>query len=148
MEENSMERHVINNFAEGSNCQVFNGDITGCVFAMPGSSVVQHGAKNTNDNDNEVEFKGSKVQEFKEELFRFVHPEMEDDEARRIHNSIKRLVACQRVPEICAYLKELKQKGKVMLPSVSAVMYNELVRLGMPTSEGYSEKHFSNSYTK
>ena len=51
-------------------------------------------------------------------------------------------------PEICAYLKELKQKGKVMLPSNSAIMYNELVRLGMPTGDGYSEKHFSNSYTK
>lgn len=83
-----------------------------------------------------------------EELFRFVHPEIEDEEAWQIHNSIKRLVTCQRVPEICAYLKELKQKRKVMLPSVSAVMYNELVRLGMPTSEGYSEKHFSNNYTK
>ncbi len=43
---------------------------------------------------------------------------------------------------------EMKQKGKVMLPSNSAIMYNELVRLGMPTGDGYSEKHFSNSYTK
>jgi hypothetical protein len=57
-------------------------------------------------------------------------------------------VAYQKIPEICAYLKELKQKGKVLLPSVSAVMYNELVRLGMPTGNGYSEKHFTNSYMK
>lgn len=70
------------------------------------------------------------------------------NEAWRIHDAVKRLVAYQRVPEICAYLKELKQKGKVLLPSVSAVMYKELVRLGMPTGDGYSEKHFSNSYTK
>ena len=83
-----------------------------------------------------------------EERFHFVHPEVEDDEAWRIHDAMKRLVAHQRVPEICAYLKELKQKGKVMLPSISAIMYNELVRLGMPTGEGFSEKHFSNSYTK
>ena len=83
-----------------------------------------------------------------EERFHFVHPEVEDDEAWRIHDAVKRLVAHQRVPEICAYLKELKQKGKVMLPSISAIMYNELVRLGMPTGEGFSEKHFSNSYTK
>lgn len=31
----------MNHFAAGSNCQVFNGDITGCVFAMPGSTVTQ-----------------------------------------------------------------------------------------------------------
>ena len=83
-----------------------------------------------------------------EERFHFVHPELADDEAWGIHDAVKRLVVYQRVPEICAYLRELKQKGKIMLPSVSAVMYKELVRLGMPTGEGYSEKHFSNSYTK
>jgi hypothetical protein len=83
-----------------------------------------------------------------EERFHFVHPEIEDEEAWRIHKAIKRLVSNQKIPEICAYLKELKQKGKVMLPSNSATMYNELVRLGMPTGDGYSEKHFTNSYTK
>ena len=36
------EKHIENHFAEGSNCQVFNGDISGCVFAMPGSTVTQH----------------------------------------------------------------------------------------------------------
>ena len=54
------------------------------------------------------------AQERNEERFHFVHPEVEDDEAWRIHDAVKRLVAHQRVPEICAYLKELKQKGKVM----------------------------------
>lgn len=88
------------------------------------------------------------AQERNEERFHFVHPEIEDEEAWRIHDSVKRLLKYQRVPEICMYLKELKQRGKIMLPSVSAVMYKELVRLGMPTGEGYSEKHFSNSYTK
>ena len=88
------------------------------------------------------------AQERNEERFHFVHPEIEDEEAWRIHDTVKRLLKYQRVPEICTYLKELKQRGKIMLPSVSAVMYKELVRLGMPTGEGYSEKHFSNSYTK
>ena len=88
------------------------------------------------------------AQERDEERFHFVHPELDDEEAWHIHDTMKRLVAYQKVPEICAYLKELKQKGKVMLPSVSAVMYKELVRLGMPTGDGYSDKHFSNSYTK
>lgn len=37
--------HVTNNYAEGANCQVFNGAISGCVFAMPGSVVYQTPAK-------------------------------------------------------------------------------------------------------
>ena len=148
MEENSMERHVINNFAEGSNCQVFNGDITGCVFAMPGSSVVQHGAKNTNDNDNEVEFKGSKVQEFKEELFRFIHPEIDDEEAWQIHNAVKRLVTRQGIQEICNHLFEMKKDGKLLLPVSPMVAYEEVVRMGMPNGEGYSLKTFQRYYKK
>jgi len=41
MEEKGLNEKVVNNFAEGSNCQVFNGNISGCVFAMPGSTVTQ-----------------------------------------------------------------------------------------------------------
>ena len=88
------------------------------------------------------------VVERNEERFHFIKPEIEDDEAWRIHDAVKRLVAHQRVSEICAYLKELKDQKKVMLPTVSAFMYKELVRLGMPTGNGFSEKHFSNSYMK
>lgn len=83
-----------------------------------------------------------------EEMFHFVHPEIYGEEAWGVHDAVKRLVVHQRIPEICAYLKELKQKSRVMLPSASAVMYKELVRMGMPTGEGYSEKHFTNCYTK
>ena len=92
---------------------------------------------------------GKKEEEVKEEeRFHFVHPEIEDEEAWRIHDAIKRLVAYQRVADICAYLKEQKLKGKLMLPSIPSVMYSELVRLGMPQGEGFSEKNFSNSYMK
>lgn len=37
------EKTVVNHFEAGSNCQVFNGPVTGCVFAMPGSTVSQVG---------------------------------------------------------------------------------------------------------
>ena len=128
----------------------FSGDITvnGPMFDIHDNEHVYIGRPDkrvTKINDSGV--KKENV-ERNEERFHFVHPEIEDEEAWRIHQSIKRLVAYQKIPEICAYLKELKQKGKVLLPSVAAVMYNELVRLGMPTGDGYSEKHFSNSYTK
>lgn len=87
-------------------------------------------------------------QECKEELFHFVHPELDETEAWRIHYAIKRLVANYRIPDICTYLKEQKQNGKLMLPSNPSNMYNELVRLGMSKGEGFSEKNFSNSYMK
>ena len=38
------QKNVVNHFEAGSNCQVFNGPVTGCVFAMPGSTVTQQGA--------------------------------------------------------------------------------------------------------
>lgn len=35
---------ITNHFEAGANCQVFNGEIRGCVFAMPGAHVTQTGA--------------------------------------------------------------------------------------------------------
>ena len=83
-----------------------------------------------------------------EKRFRFIHVEIEDEEAWSIHRAIKRLVTNYSIPEICKYLKKQKQNGKLMLPSDSSAMYNELIRLGMPKGKGFSEKNFSNSYTK
>jgi hypothetical protein len=39
--EKDSQKNVVNHFEAGSNCQVFNGSVTGCVFAMPGSTVTQ-----------------------------------------------------------------------------------------------------------
>ena len=83
-----------------------------------------------------------------EEPFKFIHPMISGDEMWDIHEEVKRLVKHQKIPEICAYLKELKQKGKVLLPSNPIVMYEELVRLGMSTGKGFTEKHFRNYYVK
>jgi len=138
-------------YQTNENCQVFTGPISGCVFAMPGATVNQSPVQQV-DSAKPVVADGVAgiVHEVRrdEDRFHFIHPELDDDEAWRIHDAVKRLVAHQKVPEICQYLKELKQKGKVMLPQKSASMYNELVRLGMPTGDGYSEKHFTNSYIK
>ena len=98
--------------------------------------------------EDELKEERKMEEDVEEERFHFIHPEIEDDEAWRIHDTVKRLVANQRVPEICAYLKEQKKKGMLMLPSIPSVMYNELVRLGMPQGDGFTEKHFRNSYMK
>lgn len=148
-EEKKLELKDSTIYQTNENCHVFNGPISGCVFAMPGATVNQSPVQNVDVAESgKRQQSDSDSRERNEELFHFIHPEIEDDEAWRIHDAIKRLVIHQRVPEICSYLKELKQKGKVMLPPSSTVMYNELVRLGMSTGEGYSEKHFNNSYLK
>lgn len=88
------------------------------------------------------------VEERNEELFHFVHPELDEAEAWKVHRAVKRLVEFQKVTDICKYLKELKDKGKVLLPESPKTAYEELVRMGMPRGEGFSEKNFSNSYIK
>lgn len=136
-------------YQTNENCQVFNGPISGCVFAMPGATVNQSPVQKVDTAKQEkLQQHVFDIAKRDEVLFHFVHPEIEDEEAWRIHDAVKRLVAYQRIPEICAYLKELKLKGKVMLPPIPSIMYTELVRLGMPTGDGFSEKHFNNSYLK
>ena len=83
-----------------------------------------------------------------EELFHFIHPEIEDEEAWRIHRAIKRLVTSQGIQEICQYLKQLADTKKVLLPINAEKIYKELVRLGMPDGEGYTIKTFRNSYMR
>ena len=40
---------------KNENCQVFNGPISGCVFAMPGATVNQHAVQSASKNDEEKE---------------------------------------------------------------------------------------------
>ncbi len=151
MEEETKNGNIINHFTKDSNCQVFNGPISGCVFAMPGATVNHTAVQKVKDVQSAEEVQSQLVgnnKERKEELFHFVHPELEEDEAWRIHDAIKRLVTHQKVQEICLYLKELKGKQKVLLPQSPGVAYKELVRMGMPTGDGYSEKYFSGCYQK
>ena len=49
--EKDNQKNVVNHFEAGSNCQVFNGNITGCVFAMPGSTVTQQAAGQPYDDE-------------------------------------------------------------------------------------------------
>ncbi len=42
MEEEKKKSAITNHFEAGANCQVFNGPISGCVFAMPGANITQN----------------------------------------------------------------------------------------------------------
>ena len=104
--------------------------------------------KGHEEEELKEERKMEEEKELEEEQFHFIHPEIEDEEAWRIHDAIKRLVSYQKVPEICAYLKEQNQNKKLFLPPNPSFVYEELKRLGMPTGDGYSEKYFAACYKK
>ena len=54
-EEKKLELHNPTIHQTNENCQVFNGPISCCVFAMPGSNVTQvGGAQQTNERDEEL----------------------------------------------------------------------------------------------
>lgn len=54
MGEKETNKSIINHFEKDANCQVFNGPISGCVFAMPGSNVTQQTAQR-NENTHEAD---------------------------------------------------------------------------------------------
>ena len=144
---------MINHFETGSNCQVFNGNITGCVFAMPGSTVTQQAAQPTDSCGAENractnELPAGDGQERDEELFHFIHPLVDSAHEWQVHDEVKRLVRRQGLQEICRYLSQLSEAQKVLLPQNAEKAYNELVRLGMPDGEGYSLKTFTKYYKR
>ena len=83
-----------------------------------------------------------------EELFHFVHPELDETEAWRIHDAVKRVVKLQGIQMICQYLTQLKVEKKVLLPPIPSPAYTELVRMGMPDGDGFNETTFRKYYNK
>ena len=83
-----------------------------------------------------------------EDLFHFVHPELDETEAWRIHDAVKRVARLQGIQMICQYLAQLRNDNKVLLPPNPSAAYAELVRLGMPNGEGFSEKTFQKYNSK
>ena len=149
MDEETQNRGVVNHFEKDSNCQVFNGDVTGCVFAMPGSVVTQQQAgQMTESNSNEEHGLKQVIHSEDEKLCFFVHPAIDESNGWLIHGEIKRLVARQGVQEICKYLSKLKDEQKILLPQSAEKAYNELVRMGMPNGEGYKLKTFMKYYKR
>lgn len=88
----------------------------------------------------------SQNQEKNEELFKFIHPSIPDEEAWSIHQEIKNLVKRNGIQMICDYLRQLKKEKKILLPQSPAIAYAELVRMGMPTTEGFAESTFRKYY--
>ena len=136
------KKNVVNHFATGSNCQVFNGNITGCVFSMPDST--------KDDNDEEKDRSSMPLDSSKndndEELFHFIHPAVDEEQERDIHNEVKRLVKRQGIQVICQHLLQMKKESRLLLPPNPSIVYAELVRIGMPITGGFNENTFRKYY--
>lgn len=83
------------------------------------------------------------------EIFRFVHPALEEEEEWRVHREVERLVKRFDVQEICMRLNQLKKEGKVLLPQNTKNAHEELKRMGMPAEmAGFEYKTFCKYYNK
>ena len=101
---------------------------------------------NLKQEQNNYEKQASHTDISVEELFKFIHPTISDEDGLEIDEEVKRLVRRQGLQMICEYLQEMARDKKILLPPNPSPVYAELVRLGMPTGKGFSEKHFSNQY--
>ena len=97
-------------------------------------------------NDNEGR-KTNNERRSNVELFHFIHPSVNEQEEMIIHNEVKRLVKRQGVQMICQHLLQMKEDEKLLLPPNPSVVYNELVRMGMPQNGGYNENTFRKYYS-
>ena len=97
-----------------------------------------------NENKNETQ----NINEEDNELFRFIHPAMDEDQERKIHNEVKRLVTKHGIQEICQYLYKMSSQEKILLPQNPGVAYKELTRIGMPDGDGFTLKTFQKYYKR
>jgi hypothetical protein len=81
-----------------------------------------------------------------EEIFHFVHPAVDGDDEWQVHREVRRLVMRQGLQEICRHLLQMKKERRVLLPQSPSSAYAELVRMGMPSGEGFAEKTFRKYY--
>ena len=110
---------------------------------------VDKASVNVNENENLNENEGRKTNNERrsnDELFHFIHPSVNENQEMNIHNEVKRLVKRQGVQMICQHLLRMETEGKLLLPPNPSAIYKELVRVGMPQGDGYSEKNFKNNY--
>ena len=152
MEENS-QKNVVNHFEAGSNCQVFNGNITGCTFAMPGSTVTQQAAAETKVGEIDAVTKQAATAYIEpadrnEELCHFIHPAVDYQQEWQIHDEVKRLAMRQGIKEICQHLLQMSKDNKLLLPQSPLAAYVEMVRMGMSQGAGFNEKTFQKYYRR
>ena len=154
-------KELIKAAAEGFDLSKFKGDVVGVKVVENEIGNVEEGGigvqkvyngtdvLNTDEGQQATrQQSAANHQERNEELFHFVHPELDETEAWRIHDAVKRIVKLQGIQMICQYLVQLKDEKKVLLPPNPSAAYAELVRMGMPDGEAFNETTFRKYYNK
>ena len=97
----------------------------------------------------QVDVVGGKKNNRTEKMCFFVHPAVSNDEEMwAIHDEIKRLVTNQGIQDICKYLNGMQDEKKILQPQSGDSAFNELVRMGMPDTDGFALKTFMKYYRK
>ena len=81
-----------------------------------------------------------------EELCHFIHPSVDSRQEWQVHNEVKRLASRQGIQEICRHLQQMRRENKLLLPQSPSIAYEELVRMGMPSGNGFNESTFRKYY--
>lgn len=126
----------------------FTGSVTfnGPMFDIHDNGHVYIGKPERVEDNEEAKDKRQEARGEGEELFHFIHPSVDSQQEWQIHDEVKRLVARQGIQEICQHLLKMRSEDKVLLPQSVKMAYVELIRMGMPSGEGYSEKTFQKYY--
>ena len=103
MEEEKKKSDITNHFEAGANCQVFNGPISGCVFAMPGSNITQNPVQPSTELDEQQ-------QDVVEKLKPMFYGQLEDAKAflvsiqgmkpTQITDKVKQLVSDKKISDM------------------------------------------------
>lgn len=127
--EEDKENKIINHFESGSNCQVFNGNISGCVFAMPGSQVTQKTEPSIAELDDEQ-------QDIAEKLKHIFYGQIE--EAKNFLKGIQGL----KPTEITAKVNELVKENKISDLSKNRDLWKVLHNCGIytPTESNWNQQ--------
>lgn len=97
----------------------------------------------------EMEVVGRKKNKRTEKPCFFIHPAVSsEEEIWAIHDEIKRLVTNLGIQDICKYLNGMQDEKKILQPQSGDSAFNELVRMGMPDTDGFALKTFMKYYRK
>ena len=83
-----------------------------------------------------------------EELFQYIHHDVEEKDIVRTHNAIRRIVKLPKMPQVMEALKELMLDKRIYRTIRQDAMLAELRRLGLPdgSTPGSSDNNFFSAY--
>lgn len=151
METNQAQKPEYIEHQENNNCQQFFGPVSGCVFAMAGSTVNMPPAQPVQEpmepiSEEEIDASFDKP---KEELFKHIHYNVTDTAERiRVHKAICNIVRFPKMQQVIDALKEMMGHERILRTVKQESMLSELRRLGLPdgNTPGFSDHNFFSAY--